>query len=280
VYWNGSSWGTLAGNNTTTGLLEQTNAGVPSWVSGSAVTPLVFPPPTRPGDVVYWSGSAWLALPGNNSGSQFLSENASGTPSWVTAAVFPSTTNPGDIMYWNSTAWVTLPGNTAGTKTLTENATGVPSWTTPGTVTSVTAGTGLSGGVITAAGTISLNISYLAASLPNDVSLTSTTNYFIGPSVSQGTTGTWWASGTVTLSDTVAASFSCKLSDGTTIISSGLTYMASAGTSVMMTLSGAISSPTANIRIECKDITAITGKILFNATGNSKDSTISVARIQ
>jgi hypothetical protein len=147
-------------------------------------------------------------------------------------------------------------------------------------VTSVTAGTGLSGGVITSTGTISLNISYLAASLPADVLLNNTANYFIGPSVSQGTTGTWWASGTVVLTDTAVAVLFCKLWDGTTVISSAMTTLPSASSSMSLSLSGAISSPTGNIRIECKDVTNTTGKILFNATGNSKDSTISAARIQ
>lgn len=280
VYWNGSSWGTLAGNNTTTGLLQQTNAGVPSWVSGSAVTPLVFPTPTRSGDVVYWSGSAWVTLPGNNSGSQFLSENASGIPSWATAAVFPSTTNPGDIMYWNSTAWVTLPGNTAGTKTLTENATGVPAWSAynAGTVTSVAAGAGLTGGTITTSGTIALNMSLVTFSLGADVTVT--TAYAIGPSVAQGTTGTWYASGTVTLTDTAgAATFFCKLWDGTTVMASGATNIAAASASASFGLSGVITSPSGNIRIECKEGTA-NGLMKYNTTGNSKDSTITAIRIQ
>ena len=98
VYWTGSSWGTLAGNNTTTGLLQQTNSGVPSWVSGSAASTLVFPAPTRAGDVVYYNGASWLTLPGNNSGTQVLSESAAGVPSWVTAAVFPTPSRAGDVM--------------------------------------------------------------------------------------------------------------------------------------------------------------------------------------
>jgi len=47
-----------------------------------------------------------------------------------------------------------------------------------------------------------------------------------------------------------------------------------------MALSGFIASPAGNIRISCKDVTATTGKILFNASGNSKDATISAMRIQ
>jgi hypothetical protein len=42
------------------------------------------PAPTRAGDISYWNGSAWVTVPGNNSGSQILTENASGVPSWTT----------------------------------------------------------------------------------------------------------------------------------------------------------------------------------------------------
>ncbi len=43
----------------------------------------VFPTPTRAGDLVYWNGSAWVTLPGNNSGTQVLQETSSGVPSWA-----------------------------------------------------------------------------------------------------------------------------------------------------------------------------------------------------
>jgi hypothetical protein len=46
----------------------------------------IFPTPTRAGDIAYWNGSTWVTIPGNNSGTNFLSENSSGTPSWVAAA--------------------------------------------------------------------------------------------------------------------------------------------------------------------------------------------------
>ena len=281
TYWNGSAWGTIPGNNTTTGVLEQTNAGVPSWVSGSAAAPLVFPTPTRSGDVVYWNGTSWITLPGNNSGTQVLSENASGTPTWIAAAVFPSTTRAGDIMYWNGTAWVTLAGNFTGTQVLTESSSGVPSWTTPGTVTSVTAGTGLSGGVITATGTIALNVPVIASSLGADVSLAASGSYFDGPSVAQGATGTWFASGTVSVVDTVGgATIYVKLWDGTTVISSAVVTTSAANAPLTIALSGYLASPVGNLRISARDITSTSGKILFNSTSNSKDSTITAMRIQ
>lgn len=43
--------------------------------------------PTRTGDVIYWNGSTYTTLPGNNTGAQLLQENASGIPSWVAGVV-------------------------------------------------------------------------------------------------------------------------------------------------------------------------------------------------
>ena len=58
-------------------------------------------------------------------------------------------------------------------------------------------------------------------SLAADVLLNSIANYFDGPTVAQGTVGTWFASGTVTVLDTAgAAAFDAKLWDGTTVIAS------------------------------------------------------------
>jgi hypothetical protein len=118
-------------------------------------------------------------------------------------------------------------------------------------------------------------------SLSGDVALNNTANYFDGPSMAQGTSGTWRVSGTVTLQDTTsAAQFYCKLWDGTTVIaSSGATSVSSSSTQ-SMSLSGALATPAANIRISCRDITTTTGKIIFNQTGNSKDSSIFGHRIQ
>lgn len=41
------------------------------------------PAPTRAGDIIYWNGSAYVSLPGNNSGTNVLTENSSGVPSWA-----------------------------------------------------------------------------------------------------------------------------------------------------------------------------------------------------
>jgi hypothetical protein len=156
---------------------------------------------------------------------------------------------------------------------------GVPSGTGTGTVTAVTCGAGLSGGTFTTTGTCAVSLSNLTNSLGADVALNNTANYFDGPSVAQGVTGTWYASGTVTLTDTVAASFQCKLWDGTTVISSTFIGL-NTNFSVPFSLSGFIASPTGNIRMSCRNTADTTGKMVFNNSGNSKDSTLTVFRIQ
>jgi hypothetical protein len=124
-----------------------------------------------------------------------------------------------------------------------------------------------------------LGLSQITNSIGADVLLNNTANYFDGPSIAQGTTGTWFASGTVTLFDSVTAVMNCKLWDGTTVISSAAVVVLNTTSAMPLSLSGFITSPAANIRISCRDTTNTTGKILFNQSGNSKDSTISAFRL-
>lgn len=42
--------------------------------------------PTRAGDVMYYNGTNWVCFAGNNSGTQFFTENASGVPAWATVS--------------------------------------------------------------------------------------------------------------------------------------------------------------------------------------------------
>lgn len=103
-----------------------------------------------------------------------------------------------------------------------------------------------------------------------------------GPSVSQGSSGTWYASGSVTLgSSNSAAQFMAKLWDGATVIASGdNTSPASslAGGFTQIALSGVLASPAGNLRISVAATTAV-GTIFFNQTGNSLDSIITAVRI-
>ena len=118
------------------------------------------------------------------------------------------------------------------------------------------------------------------ASLGADVALNNTANYFDGPSIAQGTTGTWFVSGTVTMADTAGAGqFYAKLWDGTTVIASGSMASLNSSNAAVIALSGYIVTPAANLKISCRQPNATTGNIKFNFTGNSKDSTISAFRI-
>lgn len=79
-------------SNTCTVRIGSDVSGLGTGVAAAAANALnasggfVAPTPTRAGDVIYWNGSAYVTLPGNNSGTQFLQENASGVPSWVTVS--------------------------------------------------------------------------------------------------------------------------------------------------------------------------------------------------
>jgi hypothetical protein len=245
-----------------------------------------FPTPTRAGDVIYWNGTAWITLAGNNATTAMLQETGAGVPSWatnITAFAFPTPTRAGDVAYYSGTQWLTLPGNSSGTNYLSENASGVPTWgspTIPPAVTQVTCGNGLLGGVITSTGTCTVSLNNFTNSLGADVALGAIGAFTDGPSVAQGTNGTWWAAGTVTLTDTAAAAFYCKLWDGTTVIASSGIYMATVSQPTHIALSGIIVNPVANIRITCKDATNATGSFKFNLSGASKDSIVNAMRIQ
>lgn len=123
----------------------------------------------------------------------------------------------------------------------------------------------------------------ITASLGADVALNNTANFFDGPSIAQGTVGTWFVSGTVTVIDTTTANalVTAKLWDGTTVIASCTQRIGPAGASgtSSISLSGYITAPAGNLRISCKDGNATSGAILFNNSGLSKDSTITAIRI-
>lgn len=123
-----------------------------------------------------------------------------------------------------------------------------------------------------------LTTTTLTNTLGADVALNNIANYFAGPTVAQGTSGTWLATGSVTVLDPSLAVFFAKLWDGTTIIASAAQW-ANTNQPFAIHLSGIISAPAGNIRIDVRDSSNTTGAIKFNASGNSKDSTLAVLRI-
>jgi hypothetical protein len=127
---------------------------------------------------------------------------------------------------------------------------------------------GSSGGLATANNTLASN-----------VSLSNTSNYFDGPSMTQGTTGTWWISGNVQLDSSSSDVFRCKLWDGTTVISAFEDFNFAGDGGINRTLSGFLASPAGNIRISCRDISSTNGLIEANESANHADSTIWGIRI-
>lgn len=123
----------------------------------------------------------------------------------------------------------------------------------------------------------------LTNSLGGDVSLSNPAAYFTGPTVAQGTAGTWFASGTVTVRDTSSgnAQINVKLWDGTTLIASATqNTQANVNSPITISLSGVITNPAGNIRMDVQDSTSGSGLILWNYSGGTgKDSTVTAVRI-
>lgn len=134
-------------------------------------------------------------------------------------------------------------------------------------------------GITRTAQALRASLSSAFAALGADVLLNNTGNYFDGPKVTLGP-GTWLVFGTVLVIDTVSvATIHCRLWDLTTVISSDSIRVQNTLAGCSMSVSGIITNPAADVRIGCQDVSATTGKILFNQSGNSKDSHITAIRI-
>jgi hypothetical protein len=219
-----------------------------------------------------------LATNVGSPGSLITNGGALGTPASGTATNLtglPVSTGVSGLGTGIATALAVNVGS-AGAPVVNGGALGTPS---SGVATNITAlnATQLTTGTMPAA---RLGLGQLTNSIGANVALNNTSNYFDGPSIAQGSTGTWWASGVATVSDTAgAANIDCKLWDGTTVISSARGSINTINFNVAISLSGFLATPAGNIRISCKDNASTSGVMLFNATGNSKDSTVSAFRI-
>lgn len=252
-------------------------------------------------DMYYRSGGVLTRLPIGTNG-QVLGVTA-GVPAWQagssagsitvgSTSIASGTTN--NLLYnnagtlGNGTIASFLTAGTgisfSGTTNVTINNTGVTSAAfTNGNGISITVGAGANPCVTTCNLTVATSLSTASNVLGSDVSMTSAyPTYFDGPSMAQGSTGVWYASGTVTLTDSTATSMICKLWDGTNVIASGATRLAVSGTGLgLISLQGySVSGPPGNIRISCAASGSTTGKIVFNTSGTSKDSSIFGFRIQ
>jgi hypothetical protein len=209
----------------------------------------------------------------------------------VNGVAISTNTGTGANVLANSPALITptLSGSSSGTLTITcaavcgTNTLTFPAGTTNFSATGGTSqyvkqsssGGALTVGVIPAA---DLPTTPTSNTLSGNVALNNTANYFDGPSVAQGTSGTWFASGTLTLATTgTNDTIRCKLWDGTTIISSTVT-LSTTGQYTSLALSGYLTSPAANIKISCRDLTSTGGTIQFDA-GNANDASLFAFRI-
>lgn len=201
-------------------------------------------------------------------------------------------TTRGSVAYRGASAWTSLAPGTSGFALKSNGPGADPTYQAAGsgTVTSVgltnTYGLVVTGSPVTGAGNLNaeINITRLTNSLGADVALSNVAStYTAGPTVAQGSIGTWFASGTVSLTDTAVGIIPyCRLSDGTNIVAStGLNAASAAGARVSLSLSGLFTSPPGNIRIECANQGATaTAAFRFNMTGNSKDNTLTAIRLQ
>jgi hypothetical protein len=138
---------------------------------------------------------------------------------------------------------------------------------------------GLGNGLATSGSNIALSASTATNSLSSDVNLTNTSTFFDGPSCGQGTAGTWYASGTVTIASSSSAdTIIAKLWDGNTVIASAV-INAVANNFTAISLSGILASPSGNIKISVRDNSSTSGVMRFNASGAGRDSTLTCVRI-
>ena len=218
------------------------------------------------GTITYGGVTLTNAVTGTGSMALSASPTFTGTLTGA-AASFSSTLTYGGVTLANS---VTGTGSMA--LSASPGFTGVP---TAPTASAWSGNTQLATTAFVLAAVAGSNTS---AVLGADVNVNNTANYFDGPALSQGTAGTWFVQSTLTVTCPSASQVFCKLWDGTTVIASAVVELA-AGSNNSVCLSGIIASPAAGLKMSVRNASFTTGKIVFNASGNSKDGTISAQRI-
>lgn len=214
--------------NTGSALLSSNNL---SDVGTKATAQInLLPTPTRAGDIMYWNGTAWVTVPGNNgAGTLYLQETNSGVPSF-TAPSGSGTVNVGttnNLAYYASSTNAVSSLATANNGVLVTNGSGVPSIgstiptavqnniTNLGTIGSVGApiGAAFGGKGVTSPATHTMPINQGASAETNTG--TGTTGQCVtsnGASADPSFAGGCW-----TLINTLTASNSTSLSDTTSL---------------------------------------------------------------
>jgi hypothetical protein len=241
---------------------------VPSTATGDVVGPAS----STNNNVVFFDGTtgkllkdSGLALSGSNTGDQTSIVGITGT-----LAEFNTALTGADF----ATGGGVITGTSSGTNTGDQTD-------ISGNAATVTTNANLTGAIVTSTGNAtSVNMSPITNSIAGDVALNNTSNFFTGPTVAQGVSGTWFASGTVTVTDNAGiAGLEVKLWDGTTVIASTRVVIPATSYNVSVSLSGYITSPAGNIRISVRDPASTSGVIQANASGAGKDSTLTAIRI-
>lgn len=168
----------------------------------------------------------------------------------------------------NSSAAITMPGNVNVTTAPNDRA-NVYADTATSAIISFYKQSGLP----------AVGASSIANSLVGNIALSATSSYFVCPTVSQGTAGKWLACGQITVTGALDDSIQAKLWDGTTVIDSAEVTIPANNYRIVISLSGIVSSPAGNINISAKNPVSVNATVLFNSTGNSKDSTLTVVRV-
>lgn len=259
-HWNAEHTLSLAA---TSRIVCRKTAGAGAAEEGTTSEVLDFLGTPARGDVIYKGASVWSLLPAGTSGQFLKTQGAGADPTW---ADLPATS----AEFQDSTFRVYDNGD--NTKKVALECSGITTATTR-TYTAPNAD-----------GTLLLAYTPITASLGADVALNNTANYFDGPSIVQGSTGTWFVSGTVTLEAVsggggLTNKWDIKLWDGTTVVASAGYLNPSDNHRFVVALSGYLATPAGDLRISVKNETNTSAKILYNYSGNSKDSTISAFRI-
>lgn len=132
-----------------------------------------------------------------------------------------------------------------------------------------------------------LGPSFAAGAITNritsDVTLTVAGTYYLGPTCAQGSTGTWFATGKVTIVDVTSVNniIIAKLWDGTTVVDVGCNAVEPTSGVIQITVCGYLATPAGNLRISCAAVNhGANAKIACDLSGlTNKDSSLTVFRI-
>lgn len=133
-------------------------------------------------------------------------------------------------------------------------------------------------GDVSVPGATGASLTSQTTALGGDVALNNTGTFFTTVQLTLAA-GTWHVIAKATVSTSAAGSdFNLKLTDGTTIIDSGYVNTTTNSQKVA-TLAGTITNPAAAVALLIKDPTDTGGKALFNASGSSRDTSITAIKI-